>query len=214
MAVQSARGVGEDRILLHTDWKGYLKILSVLGEHRGGIRVIYDRGNLELMTTSDEHGHVAALLATLLRESMQHHRIRYRLGGIQTLKRKGLDRGTEPDDCFWVANSQRMVGVKRWYPHLHPPPDVAVEVTITHGFLSRIPIYAALGVPEVWHFVDGKVQILRLSETGEYLTVEVSQALPQLPADVVARHLALANEMLDSDVVDRFREWLSTSHAG
>ena len=210
MAVQMARVEPENHVLFHTDWNGYLKILSALGEHRGGIRVTYDRGAVEIMTTSDEHGHLVRLMGHLLSHYLEACHIAYRFGGVQTLKRKDLDRGTEPDDCFWISTARRMVGVKRWNPRIHPPPDLALEVTVTHGFISRIPIYAALRIPEVWWHKNGKIQILRLQEQGEYKRAASSPTLPGLSPHVLARHIAMSDEVLDSDIVEQFRAWLRT----
>ncbi|MBO0719619.1 MAG: Uma2 family endonuclease, partial [Blastocatellia bacterium] len=35
-----------------------------------------------------------------------------------------------------------------------PPPDIVVEIDIHHSSVAKLPIYAALGVPEIWRY-DG-----------------------------------------------------------
>ena len=68
-------------------------------------------------------------------------------GRTTTHKREDLDRGAEPDQCYWLGeNARRMAGKRRLDLALDPPPDLAIEVDITRSSLDRLPIFAALGV--------------------------------------------------------------------
>ncbi|QYO68571.1 Uma2 family endonuclease [Leptolyngbya sp. 7M] len=60
-----------------------------------------------------------------------------------------------------------------------PPPDLALEIDITRKSLERFPIYARLGVPEIWCYDSGALRIYRLQQT-HYVEVERSQVFPAL----------------------------------
>ena len=62
-----------------------------------------------------------------------------------------------------------------------PPPDLAIEVEITQQFASRLGIYAALGVVEVWRFDGESLNVLTTGSDGAYQTVKDSLAFPFLP---------------------------------
>jgi len=150
----------EERFLLYTDWRGYGKILDAIGT--GHTRVTYDTGRLELLSPSPEHKISKKLLGSLVEIVLDDRATGYVAGGSTTFRRKALDKGLEPDECFWIENCKSMVGVKRWIPRIHPPPDLAIEIEVSESIISRLPILAALGVPEVWRFRKGVVVPLGL----------------------------------------------------
>ncbi|WP_162422349.1 Uma2 family endonuclease [Myxacorys almedinensis] len=45
-------------------------------------------------------------------------------------EREDLDRGIEPDSCFYIQNADRIVGLNPTIPN-DLPPDLAIEVDIT-----------------------------------------------------------------------------------
>jgi hypothetical protein len=62
-----------------------------------------------------------------------------------------------------------------------PPPDLAIEVEVTRGALDKLPIFAALGVPEVWRFDGQAVHVHVLEPIGSYAESEASRLLPDDP---------------------------------
>ena len=79
-----------------------------------------------------------------------------------------VDRGLEPDDCYYLANAAK---VRNWATldlERDPPPDLALEVEITRSCLNRMGVYAGLGVPEVWRF-DGEEWHIHLAWRGRRL---------------------------------------------
>ncbi len=42
-------------------------------------------------------------------------------------------RGLEADDCYWIANAERMTGKRRLDLRTDPPPDLAIEVDATRA---------------------------------------------------------------------------------
>ena len=75
--------------------------------------------------------------------------------GNMTFQREDLDRGLEPDDCYWIAHEPQMHNKLTWDPAIDPPPDLVLEIEISRSAQDRMGIYAALRVPEVWRF-DGE----------------------------------------------------------
>ncbi|HEY9779787.1 MAG TPA: Uma2 family endonuclease [Leptolyngbyaceae cyanobacterium] len=39
------------------------------------------------------------------------------------------------------------------------PPDLMLEVDFSNSSLNKLPIYTALGVPEIWRYAQGNLQI-------------------------------------------------------
>ena len=83
--------------------------------------------------------------------------------GRATWKRQRLARGVEADTCYYVANADRVIGKRKFDLEFDPPPDIVVEIDITNESLSKFPIYAALGVPEIWHYDGREVQFYELA---------------------------------------------------
>ena len=75
-----------------------------------------------------------------------------------------------------------------------PPPDLVIEVEITSPTVSKIPIYALLGVPEVWLANVRGVKILRLA-AREYRSSEQSEVLPPLSEPVLSDFLERSKTM-------------------
>src|SRR5206468_3895755 len=106
-------------------------------------------------------------------------------------KRKGL----EPDKCFYIQNFDE--GLKlddEFDPAIHSPPDLAVEIDITSRSIPREPIYAALGVKELWRFDAKGLRVFHLSSDGKYIASEVSLAFPFLPMDQFVRFVMRMRE--------------------
>jgi Uma2 family endonuclease len=152
-------------------------LVKDLGEHPG-VRLTYDKGKLQIMSPLPEHEWAAALLAqfviVLANESQQP----YATLRSTTYRRQDLERGLEPDDCFYLASLPRLLGRQDLGLAHDPPPDLAIEVDITHSSVDRLSIYADLGVPEVWRY-DGQ-QLVCYGRTAEgiYQPREHSLAFP------------------------------------
>ena len=74
-----------------------------------------------------------------------------------------------------------------------PPPDLVVEVDITHTDIDKLSLYAALGVPEFWRFNGKEWQIYQL-QNGHYEEQEVSPIFPFVPKARLYEFLTLARQ--------------------
>ena len=150
------------------------------------VRFTYDGpagGLLEIeMPLGIEHESVSELLAAFIAAFARRRGIGYRGVGSVTQSRRDLDRGLEGDKCFYLKNAARMRGVRRLdLAGGDPPPDLAVEVDVTSRGVSKLPIYAALGVPEVWVWSDDALVCRVLGDAGEYEVRTKSRELPGFP---------------------------------
>src|SRR5262245_28909917 len=167
------------------DWRTYARLLRAFAE-RPGVRLTYDRGELEIVTPLLEHDDDARFLGDLVFVLTEELGLPLKRGGSTTLRRQLRRRGIEADECFWIANAPRMAGRRRLDLRTDPPPDLAIEVDVTRSSLNRLAIYGALGVPEVWR-LDGDTQTFHvLDPNGRYASAGVSRSFPQVgPADLV-----------------------------
>src|SRR5260221_14389535 len=101
--------------------------------------------------------------------------------GSTTFKRKDLAKGFEPDSCFYFSHADQVRGKTELDPVKDPPRPLVIEVDITRSSLNRFPIFAAMGVPEVWRFDGDRVTMYGL-EKGRYSEIETSLALAPLTA--------------------------------
>jgi len=128
--------------------------------------------------------------------------------GSTTLQNEDKKVGLEPDECYYLRNESKVRGMKKQFdPTLYPPPDLAIEVDVTHRSIPRLPIYAALGVPEVWRY-DGRITVLLLNSSGHYEPSAVSPNFPSVPLD---QFQAFVDRMLGEEeqnaVIEEFRDW-------
>ncbi len=198
---------GEERLaLFNVSWDFYEAFLTEIG-NRSSVRLTYDRGKLEIMAPSYRHEYHGTILGLLIRILAEETDVPIRGGGSVTLKRKDLKRGLEPDECFYIANVDRM---KKLTLDLRrdPPPDLAIEVDITSSSLDRMGIYAALGTPEIWRF-DGKVlRVYQLRPDGNYEECQHSPSFPSLPLKEVTRYVHMTPGIDETALTKKFRKWV------
>jgi len=65
-----------------------------------------------------------------------------------------------------------------------------MKIDITSGSLDKRPIYAAIGVPEFWHYDGNKLEVFVLqSSDGHYQQVTQSPTFTWMPLDVIPRFI-------------------------
>jgi Uma2 family endonuclease len=193
----------------NASWDDYEALLIAAGE-APGLRISYDEGVLQIMTLSSEHEGYARLLEKLVDRLSARRRIRILSFGSMTMKRKDRDRGTEPDACFYVQRASVLGTKTRIDITRDPPPDIAVEIDVHQDSQRKLPLYAALAIPEIWRY-DGRAVTIHRLEGGNYVPVPVSVALPVLDADTLARFLNLLSTQDQYDVLLAFEEWLDSA---
>lgn len=201
--------VGGERssvVLRGIGWDGYMKLLEVVGDRH--VRINYDRGDAEIMSPLGIHEVRKLRLAKVIDLVCEECEIDCVPLGSTTYHRHEMDRGLEPDDCFYLASIAMLPKRIDRHTRIEIPPDLAVEVDVTSSSLDRIDIYGQLGVPEIWRSDDEDLIILLRSPDGTYSESPKSLAFPFLePSEVAARALG---HWADVDVTwsRRLRRWV------
>jgi Uma2 family endonuclease len=187
-------------------WPMYVAMSDLFMNHP--VRFTYDRGEIEIMTLSPEHARLNRLLARMIDALTEEMDIDIAGFGSMTFRREDLDRGLEPDDCFWIQNEARVRGRDVLDFNVDPPPDLVLEIEVTRNFIDRLAICAALGVPEVWRFDGQVIQVLLLNESPAYVPSERSAAFPFLPVAQLMRFFAMNATVSETKVLQAFRAWV------
>lgn len=205
----------EGRVTLrNVSWETYERLVEE-DPGRSAPRFFYDRGVLEIASPSFEHEQIARIIASLVEELSVKLDVDVVSAGSTTFKRQGTSRGFEPDACFYFSeNAAKVRGKRRISLDAgDPPPDLVVEVDITGPSASKLPIYARLGVAEVWRHDGDRLAILRLRRDGEEVEyyAEVPESAFLTPARVSGETLTrFVEEGLTSGRpawTRRVREW-------
>lgn len=186
---QELKSSPEGRVTLrNVSWEMYEQLVEE-DPDRSAPRFFYDRGVLEIVSPSFEHEQIAGVIASLVNELAVELEIDVVGAGSTTFGRAGLSRGFEPDASFYFSeNAARIRGKRRISLDAgDPPPDLVVEVDITSPSASKLPIYARLGVAEVWRHDGTRLTIfglLRQDAEGEGYYAEIPESNFLAPARV------------------------------
>lgn len=148
------RPTAQSVLLEGVSWVTYECLLADFGDSHAA-RVAYDRGMLEIMSPSYAHEQLNTLVAMLVSLIATEMDSDFENAGSTTFKRADVERGFEPDSCFYLQHVAAIRGKRTIHLNTDPPPDLVVEIDLTHPSLDKLPIYATLGVPEVWRVTDG-----------------------------------------------------------
>jgi Uma2 family endonuclease len=196
-------------VLHGISWSTYESLLQDLGSQR--VFLTYDRGDLEIMPPLPIHERWTSILRWLVEAISDELNISLKSYGSTTFRREDLDRGLEPDSCYYVQHAQQMIDKEDLDLSKDPPPDLAIEVDITSRSIAREPIYAALRVPELWRFDRQRLCFLLLNPGGEYDEVERSIAFPFLMATSVSDFLVSLPSADDPTTRRTIRQWVRTA---
>ncbi len=178
---------GASLVIHALGWDEYERLLEDLleGPH---VRVSYDCGRLEVMSPLPEHEDYARFIDDLVRAWSDQRSLNVEKRGSATWKKQSIGRGVEPDACYYVQSADRIIGKRTIDLELDPPPDLVVEIDVTNESLIKFPIYAALGVPEIWRYDDTVVRFYML-RTNAYHEVPESRCFPGLKPATLAEAL-------------------------
>ena len=196
----------ERLVILDTvSWETYERLLEEHGE-RNGTRFTYDEGVLEIMVLSSRHEKPNRRLATLVEVLAEEWDIDIEPLGSMTFKREDLQKGFEPDSCFYIQNADAIRGTEQIDLRKDPAPDLTIEVDITRESLNRFPVFAAVGIPEVWRFDGASVTFFQL-ESGSYKETDHSLAFPALSREEATMFLVKRQKQKSTVWLREVREW-------
>ena len=183
-------------VLEGVDWQTYSDLRDQLDRGSRHVKLFYDNGHLLIEMPNKFHEVVKGFVRALLEAYLIDHDIDYSPLGATTWKRSKKLKGLEADECYYIQHADIADRHDEVDLEIDPPPDLAIEVEVTVPLLEKLPIYAAIGVPELWHLKGwDDVQILVLDEsTMRYNVVSESGAIPGMTASRLRESLQLRRE--------------------
>ncbi|PYS35836.1 MAG: hypothetical protein DMF75_02455 [Acidobacteria bacterium] len=170
-------------------WEQYEELLAKLY----AVRVFYDGGRMEFIAPTFHHERAAAILKTLAFALCDELDLDLECLGSSTFRSQWKAKGAEPDD------------------ERDPPPDIVVETELTSASLDKFPIYAALGVPEIWR---ERKKVVRFYVLGgaSYVEVPNSRAFPFLDSVSLSEFLMIGLAEGSRKAARAFRGWVREHH--
>lgn len=195
----------ESRVTLRgLDWGTYQQMRQLLVE-RSQARLTYDRGTLEITMPSEPHEFYARLIERFIVILVVELGLRIKTLGSTTLDRQDLDRGAEPDRGYYIQNQPQVSGRPIDLAN-DPPPDLVVEVDISHTDIDKDELYAAMGVPEFWRF-DGRTWRIYRLEVGRYEACDRSPTFPMVVKERLYQFLETClRDEVEAEI--EFRAWV------
>lgn len=198
---------GEHRVVLSgISWDMYDRLRE--NEDNGHVRMAYDNGRLEFMSPSPSHEAVAKWIARMIEAFMEETGVSHRSLRSTTWKRRELGKGCEADECYYILNHHRVCRRIDIDLAVDPPPDLVVETDVSRSAVSKLRIYSALGVPEIWRWRKKGLAAYSLDTKGRYVEREFSLNLPILRVEDLGQFIDF--EMAADELVwiRRFRAWV------
>lgn len=197
---------GSALVIPDVSWAEYEALLAELGDGYA-VRVSYDEGRLEIVTPSAKHEKVKEFILRLVHVLATERGTNLETFGSTTFKHKALRKGAEPDTCFYVEHAALVVGRDELDLAVDPPPDVIVEVDVSHGSIRKMTFYAQIGVPELWRYDGRRAVMYRLSGTS-YQETPASVAFPSFTADTLTALVRRIDTEGQQAVLEAFRKSL------
>lgn len=171
----------ERRVVLSgLSWERYLEWDKTLGDDRSGPRLYYFDGELEVMSVSREHERVKKRLADCLTIHFDQIGMDVDATGQATMQLE-FQAAAEPDES-WCFHEEK------------PVPDLVLEVALTSGGIRKLELYQRFGVPEVWFWRRGRLEVHALLADGSgYEHVPASRLLPGLDLALLERCAKITN---------------------
>lgn len=194
---------GQRLLLHHVDWQELEAILRELGEHRAS-RIAYHQGNLEIRMPGPKHEREKSLISDAVKILLEELAIDCECFGSTTFKRQEMGYGIEPDECFYIANQQVMVGKDQVNLSVDPPPDLALEVDVTSK--TQLEAYIKLGVPELWVYEGNQLRIY-IIKSNQYQENAFSPTFSNIPiSSLITELLEQSRQAGRSQALSSFRQ--------
>jgi Uma2 family endonuclease len=140
------------------------------------------------MVLSFRHEMLNRILASIVEVCAEEMGIDIVNAGSTTFKREDLQRGFEPDTGFYIQNAGQVRGKAEIDPTVDPAPDLVIEIDLSHSSLDKHPIYAAVGVAEIWCYDGSRLKLLQ--RTGDsYQPISSSAVFAGLTSAVIEQFI-------------------------
>ena len=195
--------VGATLVIPQVTWDDYERLLEELAE-RPHLRVNYDCGRLEIVSPLSEHENYARFIDQIVVVFSDTFNLEVEHRGSTTWKKRALEKGAEPDSCYYVSNARRIIGRGNIDLESDPPPDIVVEIDTTSKSLKKFSIYAALSVPEIWRY-DGKTVCLYKLTHTRYVEIAESRFFHSITGPILAEFIEMSKTQGHTKARNAFR---------
>jgi Uma2 family endonuclease len=159
-------------------WSRYLAIDKRLGDDRSVPRLYFLDGELEIMTTSNEHERIKKWIGDFLGDYFLDAGMEIATRGQATIRLPLKEAGAEPDESWCIGEEKEF-------------PDLVLEIALTSGGVNKLEIYRRFKVPEVWFYHRNQIEIFALGKSGRYSKVLRSKLLRTLDIALIERCLRI-----------------------
>jgi Uma2 family endonuclease len=193
--------VGPRGVLWGVSYEAYVALRD--DPRNGHIRMTYHDGVLEIMSPEFRHERGARRLSMIVNAYTAVCGVGC-VGTRSTTFRRGLPgglkgAGKEPDESFYFTHLEVIHSKETLDLAVDPPPDLWIEVDNRASSAGKLPLYAALGVTEVWRYRPRRRQVwLGWLENGAYAAIEESHWLPGLTRTTLIDLVNEAQSRVDS----------------
>lgn len=177
----------DQRTVLQGTWE-HFKHLQKGYEDISRAKLFYYNGTIEILMPGQPHETFASVIGYLLMMYFVQKGIAFVPTRSMTQQKEGVA-SAQADESYCIGK-------------VKPIPDLSIEVVFTSGGEGKLPLYQALGVPEVWFWEDGVLRLHHLKEAG-YQRIDSSElpGLENLDIDFLRRCIMMA----ETDVVEAIR---------
>ncbi len=174
------------------NWQQFKAIQSSF-ENVPGVRLFYCDGVLEIVGTGRLHEEIRCLLGLLMGQYFIQRRIVFFPSGAYSQIVEGQVE-YQADLSYCIGNRKDV-------------PDLCIEVVVTSGSPIKLQKYRLMGVPEVWFWEDGTLELYALREQG-YEQITNSELLPDLDLSLLKRCILFASPL---DALEEFGRGISSN---
>ena len=175
------------------------------------LKLVFIDGRLTLLSPTRRHEWSNRRLDHLIIAVADGCGILWEDAGSATYRREDVGVGVEGDGTYYFGpHAEVMKGSKDIDLATQPPPDLAIEVEVTHPAGDAVSVWGRLGVPEVWRFDARRrgVTFLQRRDDGTYAPIDRSLCLPGLRPEDVLGQLKLADEMGSARWYSQLAGWV------
>jgi Uma2 family endonuclease len=167
-------------------WEEF-KLIQEVFHTSSRLKITYLDGFIEFMTLGERHETIKSLIAILLGLYFFEKQIEFIPVGSATRESEIKGASFEPDESYYIGEQKE-----------HP--DLAIEINITSGSVSKLERYKRFQIQEVWFWENEEISIYHLREadnpeTIHYEKINQSEILPELDFALLTRCLLMSSSL-------------------
>ena len=171
--------VSTDQVMnLRGEWEEFRLIQQGFAKNPSA-RLFYFDGMIEILMPGQPHETFSHVIGWMLTYFLLSKKIKFTPTGSVTQEHQGKA-SAEADESYCIGE-------------LKPLPDLSIEVIFTSGSVKKLELYKTLGIPEVWFWEDGALDLYHLRDSGyERLQASELPGLEDLDLAMLKRCILIA----------------------